>query len=524
MGAHEMRDPVSDPGHAGETDEAILHRLGYAQVLYREMGGFSNFAISFTIISILAGCLTSYFLAFNNGGPVAITWGWLLVGVFCILVSMAMGEIASAMPTAGALYFWASKLGGPAWGWFTGWFNLVGQIAVTASIDYGAAVFTTALLNLWFPDVVGTDTTTIFVVYTAIIALHLALNLLHVNLLARLNTFSAWWHMIGVVIVVGVLIVVPERHQSAAFVFGETINNSGFSDSAFWLVFGLGLLMSQYTITGYDASAHMSEETRAASRAAALGMVMAVVVSVVFGFILLVAVTFAVPDVQGTVDAAANAVVYIWTTSLGNAWAEFLLFIAVVAQFFCGTASVTSASRMMFAFSRDRAVPGSRLWRKVAGNRVPVNAVIAIAVLSWALMLPTLINGAIGYAVGTSIAVIGLYIAFALPIILRIKAGDRFEHGAWSLGKHYRWISPLAVAWIALVCIIFLLPFSPKGIFGAEEFDWALVNYAPLTVGGALILFGGWFLLSARKWFTGPVREAETEDELTSIERGLEPS
>jgi amino acid transporter len=522
MGAHDKRDPAPTSSGA-DSDEAILHRLGYAQVLYREMGGFSNFAISFTIISILAGCLTSYFLAFNNGGPVAITWGWLLVGAFCILVSMAMGEIASAMPTAGALYFWASKLGGPAWGWFTGWFNLVGQIAVTASIDYGAAIFTTALLNLWFPDVVGNDTTTIFVVYTVIIALHLALNLLNVNLLAKLNTFSAWWHMIGVVVVVGVLIVVPEQHQSVAFVFTETINNSGFSDSAFWLVFGLGLLMAQYTITGFDASAHMSEETRTASRAAALGMVMSVVVSVVFGFILLVAVTFAVPDVQGTLDAAANAVVYIWTTSLGNAWAEFVLFIAVVAQFFCGTASVTSASRMMFAFSRDRAVPGSRLWRKVARNRVPVNAVIAIAVLSWALMLPTLINGAIGYAVGTSIAVIGLYIAFALPIVLRIRAGDRFEHGAWSLGRHYKWISPLAVAWIALVCVIFLLPFTPNSIPGAEGFDWALVNYAPITVGGALILFGGWYLLSARNWFTGPIREASTEEELTSIERGLEP-
>jgi amino acid transporter len=521
MGTHEMRNPATNSGGA-DSDEAILHRLGYAQVLYREMGGFSNFAISFTIISILAGCLTSYFIAFNNGGPVAITWGWLLVGVFCVLVSMAMGEIASAMPTAGALYFWASKLGGPAWGWFTGWFNLVGQIAVTAAIDYGAAIFTTALLNLWFPDVVGTDTTTIFVVYTAIIALHLALNLLNVNLLAKLNTFSAWWHMVGVVIVVGVLIVIPEKHQSAAFVFGETINNSGFSDGAFWLVFGIGLLMAQYTITGFDASAHMSEETRVASRAAALGMVMSVVASVVFGFILLVAVTFAVPDVQGTLDAAANAVVYIWTTSLGTAWAEFLLFIAVVAQFFCGTASVTSASRMMFAFSRDRAVPGSRLWRKVAANRVPVNAVIAIAVLSWGLMIPTLVNGAIGYLVGTSIAVIGLYIAFALPIILRIRAGDRFERGAWSLGRHYKWISPLAVIWIALVCVLFLLPVSPKGIPGAAEFDWNVVNYAPLTVGGALILFGGWFLISARNWFTGPVREASTEEELTSIERGLE--
>jgi amino acid transporter len=324
------------------------------------------------------------------------------------------------------------------------------------------------------------------------------------------------------VVIVIVLIVVPENHQSAGFVFGEVINNSGFSDSSIVFVFGLGLLMAQYTITGYDASAHMSEETRAASRSAATGMVMSVVVSVVFGFVLLVAVTFAVPDVQGTLDAAANAVVYIWTTSLGNAWAEFLLLIAVVAQFFCGTASVTSASRMMFAFSRDRAVPGWQLWRKVSRRRVPVNAVAAIAVLAWALMIPTLANGAIGYLVGTSIAVIGLYIAFALPIILRIKEGARFEAGAWTLGGHYKWISPLAVVWIALICVLFLLPVSPKGVPGAEDFDWNVVNYAPLTVGGALILFGGWYLISARNWFTGPVREAGSDEELANIERQLE--
>ena len=219
---------ASHSRESGHSDEALLHRLGYAQVLYREMGGFSNFAISFTIISILAGCLTSYFIAFNFGGPVAITWGWLLVGAFSIIVSMAMGEIASSMPTAGALYFWASKLGNPAWGWFTGWFNLVGQIAVTAAIDYGAATFTTALLNLWFPDVVSTETSTIFVVFTVIIALHIALNLLNINLLAQLNTISAWWHMVGVAVVVVILAIVPE-HQSVAFVFTETIDNSGFT-------------------------------------------------------------------------------------------------------------------------------------------------------------------------------------------------------------------------------------------------------------------------------------------------------
>jgi amino acid transporter len=517
------KEGTSARQHELTDDERLLHKLGYAQVLFREMGGFSNFAISFTIISILAGTLTSYFIAFNNGGPVAVTWGWLLVGAFCVIVAMALGEIASAMPTAGALYFWASRLGSPAWGWFTGWFNLIGQIAVTAAIDYGAAIFTTALLNLWFPGVVGTDTTTLFVVYSIIIAAHWLLNLLTVDVLARLNSFSAWWHMVGVALIVGILALVPDHHQSVSFVFTETINNSGFpgndfGDAAFWYVFGIGLLMAQYTITGYDASAHMSEETRAASRSAAVGLVMSVVVSVVFGFILLTAVTFAVPDVQGTLNAEGNAVPYIWTQSLGDTWAEFLLFIAVVAQFFCGTASVTSASRMMFAFSRDGAVPGWRLWRKVTPRRVPYLAVTAIAVASWALMVPTLVNGTIGYLVGTSIAVIGLYIAIVLPIILRLRRGNRFETGAWSLGRHYRWVGSLAVAWTFFVCVLFLLPVTPGGIPGNEDFSWDVVNYAPLTVGGALLLFGGWYFLSARRWFKGPVREGATDEELESVE------
>src|SRR4051812_8694527 len=212
---------------APDDDARTLHRLGYAQVLYREMGGFSNFAISFTIISILAGCLTSYFIGFNDGGPVAVVWGWLLVGGFVTLVALGMGEVASAMPTAGAIYYWSSKLGSPAWGWFTGWFNLIGQIGVTAAIDYGAAIFWTALMNLWFPSV-GTDTHTVFITFSAIMAAHLLLNLNGVRLLGRLNSISARWHMVGVLVIVFVLIIVPDHHQSASFVFGKTLNSSGF--------------------------------------------------------------------------------------------------------------------------------------------------------------------------------------------------------------------------------------------------------------------------------------------------------
>src|SRR3954454_17662189 len=418
-----MSDTPAEGG-ALQDDRATLHRLGYAQELYRSMGGFQNFAISFTIISILAGCLTSYYIGFSQGGPVAITWGWLIVGVACTFVAMAMGEIASTYPTAGGLYFWASKLGGPGWGWFTGWFNLIGQIAVTAAIGFGCAIFMTSLLHLWwrYPKSFGW----IYFLYAIIMLGAGLINMFKVSVTAVLNTFSAWWHMVGVAVIVVVLFVVPDHHQSFHYVFGQTINNTGLGGTTthgfiYLYVFLTGLLLAQYTITGYDASAHMSEETRSASIGAAWGMVMSVVVSVVFGFILLVAVTFAIPA-KGPSDTSAFIVQHIWQTSMSTHWAEVQLFIAVVAQVFCTIASTTSASRMMFAFSRDRAVPGHQLWRRVSKrDRIPVYTVWAIVVLAFLTPLPAYRYGYVGYAASTAIAVIWLYIAFMLPIILRLK-------------------------------------------------------------------------------------------------------
>jgi hypothetical protein len=136
-------------------------------------------------------------------------------------------------------------------------------------------------------------------------------------------------------------------------------------------------------------------------------------------------------------------------------------------------------------------------------------------------MLPTLWNGAIGYLVGTSIAVIGLYIAYGVPLYLRWRAGDSFERGAWSLGKHYKWINPIAVLWIVFIVILFLMPTVPTAIPWHSGFDWNVVNYAPITVGAVLILVGIWWAVSARKWFKGPVREG-TEEELERIEAGME--
>jgi amino acid transporter len=498
--------------HTSE-DEQTLHRLGYAQELFRAMGVFRNFAISFTIISILAGCLTSYYIAFQWGGPVAVTWGWLIVSTFTILVALSMAEIASTYPTAGGLYYWSSKLGSPAWGWFTGWFNLIGLIGIIAAVAYGLAIFATSLFNLWFDYT--NDRQHIFYVFVVVLLLATLLNVFDVRITSFVNGVSAFWHVIGVVILVGAMIIVPDTHQSASYVFTTTVNNSGFSGQGwsgivFWMVFAIGLTMSQYTLTGYDASAHMAEETHQASRSAAVGMVSSVVISVVAGFILLVTLTFTIPDTTAVQEQFGYIVTYIWEGSMGRKWAEFLLFIVVVAQFFCLTACQTSGSRMLFAFSRDRAVPGHQIWRKVSRHRVPVWAVVGVGAAGFLLMVPTYWNNVAGYYVGTSVGTTGLYIAFILPVILRFRKRDTFERGAWSLGSNYKWINPIAIVWVVFISIVFMLPTGPA-------WDWNFVNYAPLTIGGAFLLFGGWWVLSAKNWFVGPVRMG-TEEELEQLE------
>jgi amino acid transporter len=278
---------------AKESDVELLHKMGYAQELRRRMSTFSNFAVSFTIISILSGCLTLYAYGMNTGGPIVMNVGWPLVGIFVTLVGLAMAEVCSSYPTAGGLYYWAAKLGGAnsaAWSWFTGWFNLLGQVAVTAGIDFGAAFFTSALLAQLFNYTL--DPPHIIAVYAVILFLHGLLNTFGVRLVAILNDISVWWHLAGVLIIVGALFFIPSHHQSATFIFTSFVNNTGFGSSTY--VFLIGLLLAQYTFTGYDASAHMTEETHNAAIAGPRGIVYSIVVSLFAGWLLLIGVTSAI--------------------------------------------------------------------------------------------------------------------------------------------------------------------------------------------------------------------------------------
>src|SRR5215468_2532748 len=263
-----MSDPTADGGVAVLDDEARLAQLGYKQELHRRLSGFSNFAVSFSIISILAGCLTSYSIAMGSGGPSAITLGWLLVGGLVTLVALAMAEVCSVYPTAGGLYWWAfavAKRNKAAWAWFAGWFNFLGQVAVTGAIVYGSAWTLNAFLQL----TAGFEVTQAhkFELFLILIVIHGLLNTFGVDLVKLLSDVSAWWHLAGVAFIVVVLAVIPDHHYSLRDTFLGTANATGLSGGfgVALYAFLIGLLMAQYTFTGYDASAHLSEETHNAS-------------------------------------------------------------------------------------------------------------------------------------------------------------------------------------------------------------------------------------------------------------------
>jgi amino acid transporter len=533
---------MSTPGTL-TADEQKLAELGYKQELNRGWSGFSNFAISFSIICILAGCFTTYGAALKNGGPIGISIAWPLICVLVLAVAVSMSELASAYPTAGGIYYWASQLGGAGWGWFTGWFNLIGLVAVVASVIYVSATFMINLLGLYEVHFIfnfvkaaaGTDVHySAHVNFAVFVVIAIAAGLINVfssHLVSLFYNVSVWWNIIGVLAIVVILIAVPSHHASLSYVFSHKANESGFAGGAtsglkFWFyIVPLGFILTMYTITGYDASAHVSEETHGAEHAAAQGIWRSVFYSAIFGWIVLLAITFAIQKShEAEIYKAGFPALAIFTSALSSAGDKAVVLISTVGQLFCGMACITSASRMTFAFSRDGAVPGHKLWRRLGPNKTPNWAVFFVVLFAIIVTIPAYFPNHLGTPVAffavTSISVIGLYIAYTIPVYLRWRAGSSFVPGTWTLGKKYKWINPIAVVWVAICVVIFCLPTVPEGVPWESAFNWSAVNYAPIVTIGTMVAVTIWFAGWKKNTFKGPIRtidELDTEVALPDI-------
>jgi amino acid transporter len=473
---------MHQPAHLEDRDD--LRRFGYAQELFRSMGGFSNFAISFSIISILTGAVTLYGYGLQMGGPLEMTLGWPLATVFTLAVAASMGELCSAWPTSGAMYHWAAALGGPACGWFVAWFNIFGLIAAQAGINYSCAQFV-----LPFLDVPSTPLN-LFLMFAFITVNQGLLNQYGVRLVTRLNDLSVALHIAGVLIIVGALLwLAPLR--PAAFLT-EAVNSNG--RSPYWWAFLLGLLQAQWTYTGFDASAHMAEETQDPRRRAPWGIVLSVAISGVVGYLLLLALTLAVSDLPGVLgarDAGGNpvpAAIAVMQNALGARAGTAMGGLASMAMWFCGLSCIASASRAVFSLARDGGTPFSAWLRRVHPRHgTPGPAIWVIVAASLAAMLWT---GAI--PVVTSLSTVALYAAYIIPVFLGWRArrgGNDWTAGAvWNLGRRGGLLNLAAIAYTVFICVVLMMP--PNEL-AAKTFGGLVAGLSLLWVFRVRARYGG---------------------------------
>jgi amino acid transporter len=514
-----------------EADVKQLHSMGYAQELSRRMGLFQNFAISFSIICILAGGITAFPLSLSAAGGASLGIGWPIASIFALLVACALGQVASAYPTAGGIYHWASILGNKGYGWAAAWLNLLGLMFVVSSVNVGLWWL---VRDLMLPNVFHMDTAylvsaemfdigwwyqTIFVIIVT--TAQAIVNHRGIKLTTLVTDFSGYLiFAVTIVLVVGLIVAAPVAIDiGRLFTFADYTGDAGGGvwptpTSERWLgaIFPgalaaliLGLLQGVYTITGFDASGHTSEETRNAAREVPKGMVHSVFWSGLFGYIMVCAFVLAMPSVEE--GAKQGWISFPWTmqaSGMPEALKDVLIIGIVVANFLCALAGLTSCSRMLFAFSRDGGVPWfSKSLRKVSReHRTPANAIWASAVLS---IVATLYGNAF-IVLSTGCAVF-LYVSYAMPIAAGILAEGKTwtKKGPFDLGGASKLVAALAVIGCVVLVIVGVQPPNEK------------VGY--LLLWGIVALIIIWFAVEKKRFAGPPLTEAAVKARQAEIAR-----
>lgn len=519
-------------------DVKVLHGMGYAQELDRRMSRFSNFAISFSIICILAGGITTFHVALASGGPFSVTIGWVIGGLFALVVAASLGQIASAYPTAGGLYHWSSILGGRAWGWITAWLNMLGLIFVVASVNFGVYLLFRDLVlagvfgmdvTAWTSAAIGDQGWWVQSIVITIITVSQGLfNHFGIRTTTMLTDFSGYLiFVVAIVLTLVMLYAAPNWDLSRLFVF---VNNTGeaggnvvpVARGAFVAVL-IGLLYPIYTITGFDASAHTSEETLRARYTVPRGMLHSVFWSLLFGFFLAASFILAMPDTVAGAKDGANA----WFNLFANLPIPFFLHALlaigiVVANYICALAGMTSMSRMLFAFSRDGGLPASKAISYVSkAYRTPVGAIWLTVVLSAGATYyaPFMLALAAGCA-------LFLYVSYAMPIAAGLFAEGKTwnEFGPFRLGV---WSKPFAI--IAVIGAIILAyagtqpPFDPiiLPLFPDLPVPLNWLSNPLIFIAVALII--GWFVSEGRRFKGPPIGDAivRRQAEILAAEKAI---
>jgi amino acid transporter len=505
---------MADNKHMSE-DEKVLHGMGYAQELSRRMGPFQSFAISFSIICIISGGFGSFPIAMSTGGPWSLTIGWIIGGVFALVVAASLGQIASSYPTAGGLYHWSSILGGRFWGWATAWINLLGLFFVVPAVNVFLYFITKDLFfgTLLGWDVSGWGTWTQIWSVVALTVAQGALNHFGIKLTTMLTDISGYI-ILGVtaILIVMFLMAAPSFDLSKAFTF---VNNTGAlgggvsPQAGNFMAMIIGLLYPLFTITGFDASAHTSEETRDARNTVHKGMLHSVFWSLVFGFILILAMVMAIPDTTASAASGWSSFNNLFIAAiLPSFLGKVMLVGVIISNFLCALAAVTSTSRMIYAFARDGGLPASKLLASVSPTyRTPTAAIWATVIVTSLLTAVTTPLGAFA-ALSTGCAMY-LYISYAMPVVAGLFAEGKTwkDFGSFRLGglsKLFAVIVGIGAVVVTIAGHIFVPSIQADATAGTSYVPGLWVYSVAFAV--LLCLF---WLISENKRFKGPPMGAE---------------
>ncbi|KAI0754561.1 amino acid transporter [Daedaleopsis nitida] len=491
-------------------DDARLAELGYRGEFRREFSMFETIAFAFSIMAVIGGVSSTLSFGLISGGHVGMVWGWFIPCMFIMCIAVSMAELASSMPTSAGLYYFSAKLAPERYSalasWITGWANVTGQITLVCSIDYTVAQMITTAIAVSTDGSVILGAGSTYGILIAILTIHGLICSAATRVLARINLFYALL-TVGATVgaIISLLVCSGDSKVSTQTAFTSFENNSGWANDG-W-AFLLSFAAPMWSLTGYDSAAHISEEVSGAARAAPIAILVSVAAVGGMGWILIIAVSFATVSVPALLETdLALPMGQLLLDVLGKRGMLVVWSFVIIAQFLCGAAQGVDASRVVFAFARDNALPGSRLWKQVNPHtQTPVNAV-------WLVMAASALCGLLGFSATafSSLAgasVVGLYTSYATPILLRITSGrDRLVPGPFTLGRWYLPIGSVAVAWVAFIVVLLCFPTS-------QMTDAVDMNYASVIVLAVFIFASASWVLSARRWFVGPLPNIGTIDE-----------
>ncbi|OKL57090.1 putative amino-acid permease [Talaromyces atroroseus] len=494
--------PVTD--HALTSDDAVLVALGYRQEFKREFSLWTTFCVSFAVLGLLPSFASTMYYGMGYAGTGGMVWGWLIAMVFIQCVAMAMAELCSAMPTSGGLYYASAVLAPPGYGplaaWLTGWSNWIGQVTGAPSVDYSLAAMILAAGSISNPDYVPTNWQ-VYLLTVLIIIIHTIISSMPTKWIA---TFNSWGSVFNILALVITLITIPAatsnrpKFTSASDVWGTILNGTDFPDGVAILMSFVGVI---WTMSGYDSPFHLSEECSNANIASPRAISLTSIIGGLFGWFLQLVVAYTVTDI----DAVMNS-------DLGQPWASYLLQVlpqktamallalTIICGFSMGQGCMVAASRVTYAYARDDCFPLSRVWKQVNPHtQTPVNAVILNGGLG-ILMCLLILGGDTAIGALFSIGAIAQFIAFAIPIAIRVfVVGDRFRPGPWNLGRLSKPVGAAGALFVLLMLPILCLPSVTGSDLTADLMNWTCLVY-----GAPMLAVMVWWVVDARRWFRGP--------------------